>query len=196
VTKPVLLDHNTSQILEHYHQLHHHPKYKDVWDTSAKEVAITPHSHTSNTSSALTPSTPSYMPTSLLTTTTKSPTQKWLAKVHPQKENPNLTCITIGGNRICYPSDTGTKMGSLGHQAPPQQCHLTAACKICMLLPWHTTNCPEYSHIKLTNIPTEFIDEYNLYAFFNDGLIYFKTTRLSTIPVPDHNTSQTLKPTT
>ena len=30
-----------------------------------------------------------------------------------QKEDPNRTCITISGNQICYPGDTGTKTGSL-----------------------------------------------------------------------------------
>ena len=33
--------------------------------------------------------------------------------VRPQKEDPNLTHITIGGNCICYPGDVGTPMDSL-----------------------------------------------------------------------------------
>ena len=31
----------------------------------------------------------------------------------PQKEDPNQTQITIGGNRICYPGNMGTKTASL-----------------------------------------------------------------------------------
>ena len=30
-------------------------------------------------------------------------------KVRPKKSNLNRTCITIGGNRISYPEDVGTK---------------------------------------------------------------------------------------
>ncbi len=36
---------------------------------------------------------------------------------------------------------------------------------------------PEYVRIKLTDIPTEFIDEYNLHAFAHNGWIYFKITK-------------------
>ena len=38
---------------------------------------------------------------------------KVVCEVRPQKEDPNCTRIIIGGNRICYPGDTGTKTGSL-----------------------------------------------------------------------------------
>ena len=34
-------------------------------------------------------------------------------EVRPQKEDPNWTRITIGGNRIVYPDNCGTKTGSL-----------------------------------------------------------------------------------
>ena len=36
-----------------------------------------------------------------------------VCEVRPQKDDPNRTRITIGGNKICYPGDTGTKTGSL-----------------------------------------------------------------------------------
>ena len=38
---------------------------------------------------------------------------KVVCKVRPQKEDPNCTSITIGGNQIVYPGDCGTKIGSL-----------------------------------------------------------------------------------
>ena len=38
---------------------------------------------------------------------------KVVCEVRPQKEDPNHTRITIGGNRIIYPGDCGTKTGSL-----------------------------------------------------------------------------------
>lgn len=36
-----------------------------------------------------------------------------VCEVRLQKEDPNCTCIIIGGNRICYPGDTSTKTRSL-----------------------------------------------------------------------------------
>jgi hypothetical protein len=33
--------------------------------------------------------------------------------VHPDKDDPNCTQITIGGNRICYPGNVGTNTASL-----------------------------------------------------------------------------------
>ena len=36
-----------------------------------------------------------------------------VCEVRPQKEDPNRTQITIGGNRICYPGDVGTPTASL-----------------------------------------------------------------------------------
>ena len=36
-----------------------------------------------------------------------------MCKVRPKKSNTNRNCITIGGNRICYPEDVGTKTPTL-----------------------------------------------------------------------------------
>ena len=33
---------------------------------------------------------------------------------------------------------------------------------------------PEYVKIKLTNIPQEFIDKYNLHDYFHEGWVYFE----------------------
>eukprot|EP00804_Cyclotella_cryptica_P017134 CCRYP_003352-RA/>CCRYP_003352-RA protein AED:0.42 eAED:0.42 QI:0/-1/0/1/-1/1/1/0/165 len=38
---------------------------------------------------------------------------KVVCKVRPEKSDPDCTCITIGGNRICYPGDVGTKTAPL-----------------------------------------------------------------------------------
>ena len=38
---------------------------------------------------------------------------KVVCEVQPQKSDPNRNCITIGGNRICYPGDIGTPTCSL-----------------------------------------------------------------------------------
>jgi hypothetical protein len=36
-----------------------------------------------------------------------------VCEVRPEKDNPNRTQITIGGNRICYPGNVGTNTASL-----------------------------------------------------------------------------------
>ncbi len=36
-----------------------------------------------------------------------------VCEVRPEKENPDRTRITIGGNRICYPGNVGTNTASL-----------------------------------------------------------------------------------
>jgi len=36
-----------------------------------------------------------------------------VCEVRPDKDNPDRTRITIGGNRICYPGDVGTNTASL-----------------------------------------------------------------------------------
>ena len=38
---------------------------------------------------------------------------KVVCEVRPQKEDPDMTRITIGGSRIVYPSDVATKTASL-----------------------------------------------------------------------------------
>eukprot|EP00804_Cyclotella_cryptica_P000822 CCRYP_001069-RA/>CCRYP_001069-RA protein AED:0.19 eAED:0.19 QI:0/0/0/1/1/1/2/0/711 len=38
---------------------------------------------------------------------------KVVCKVRPEKDDPNRTRITIGGNRICYPGDVGTRTAPL-----------------------------------------------------------------------------------
>ncbi len=37
----------------------------------------------------------------------------FVCEVRPEKDDPNCTRITIGGNRICYPGDVGTNTASL-----------------------------------------------------------------------------------
>ena len=36
-----------------------------------------------------------------------------VCEVRPQKEDPNRTCITVVGSRICYPGNIGTSTGYL-----------------------------------------------------------------------------------
>jgi hypothetical protein len=105
---------------------------------------------------------------------------KVVCEVHPQKEDPNCTCITIGSNRICYPGNTGTTTGSL--EVVELLLNSVLSCPIAKsacfgdiknLYLRTPLDCPEYVCIKLTDIPAKFADEYNLPAYAHNGWIYF-----------------------
>ncbi len=102
-----------------------------------------------------------------------------VCEVCPEKDDPDCTRITIGGNRICYPGNVGT---------------ITALLELGKLLlnsflsrkgAWFSTidlknfyldtpmPDPEYICIKLSEIPDEFIKECNLLVQDQDGWIYF-----------------------
>ena len=100
--------------------------------------------------------------------------------VRPEKTEPNRTCITIGGNRICYPGDVVTKTASL---------HLVKLVLNSVLYRKDTKYVifdmsnlylqnplerPKYVPIKLFDIPQDFIDEYGLLDFVQDGWVYFE----------------------
>ena len=91
-----------------------------------------------------------------------------VCEVRPQKEDPNRTRITIGGNRICYPGDCGTKTGSLELtklliNSVISMPNARFACfDIKNFYLGTPLDQPEYVRIKLANIPQEFVDEYDL----------------------------------
>ena len=103
--------------------------------------------------------------------------------VQPEKADPNRTCITIGGNCICYPSDVGTKNASLDLV----QLFLNSVLsrKDAKFVTFDISNFdlqtpldrPEYVRIKFSDIPQDFVDEYNLLAFVRDGWVYFQINR-------------------
>jgi hypothetical protein len=103
-----------------------------------------------------------------------------VCEVRQEKDDPDCTHITIGGNRICYPGNVGTN---------------TALLKLVQLLlnnvlSWKDARFssinlknfyldtpmpdPEYIRVKITDIPEEFIKEYNLTGWDCDGWIYFE----------------------
>ena len=106
-----------------------------------------------------------------------------VCEVRPQKAEPNRTRITIGGNRICYPGDTGTKTGSLELvklllNSTLSMPHARFACyDIANFYLGTPLDRPEYVRIKLTDIPQEFSDEYNLTQYATDGWIYFEINK-------------------
>ncbi len=102
-------------------QLRQHPKLKKIWDTSyANELGCLCQGIGQD------PSTPSSQ--HVTGTNTFRPIKfrdipadrrkdvtypRVVCDVRPQKADPNRTRITVGGNRISYPGDTGTKTGSV-----------------------------------------------------------------------------------
>eukprot|EP00804_Cyclotella_cryptica_P010308 CCRYP_012223-RA/>CCRYP_012223-RA protein AED:0.11 eAED:0.15 QI:0/0/0/1/0/0.5/2/0/935 len=108
---------------------------------------------------------------------------KVVCKVRPEKNDPNRTRITIGGNRICYPGDVGTKtaplelvklmINSVLSRTNAKFCTFDIA-NFYLGTPLDR---PEYVRIRLDDFPQEFIDEYNLTHHVRDGWVYFKIVR-------------------
>jgi hypothetical protein len=106
-----------------------------------------------------------------------------VCEVRPQKADPNRTRITIGGNRICYPHDTGTKTGSL--ELVKLQLNNVLSTKDARFVCYDLENFylgtpldrPEFVRIKLADIPEEFILEYNLTAYVHNGWVYFEINK-------------------
>jgi hypothetical protein len=103
-----------------------------------------------------------------------------VCEVRPDKDDPNRTRITIGGNCICFPGDVGTNTASLE----------LVKLLLNSVLYWKGARFssidlknfylntpmpdPEYVRIKISDIPAEFIEEYNLTGKDWDGWIYFE----------------------
>eukprot|EP00804_Cyclotella_cryptica_P024923 CCRYP_011831-RA/>CCRYP_011831-RA protein AED:0.37 eAED:0.37 QI:0/0/0/1/1/1/2/0/402 len=142
---------------------------------SAKALGDTPHIHTKSTLKALTLSSPSSITTSQRSTKTISLTPEW--------SDPYRTRITLGGDRIHYPGDCGTKIGSLEtvklliNSVLSTATARFASFDISNFYLGTPLDRPEYDCIKLTDIPDEFIQEYGLQDFAYNGFIYFEVTK-------------------
>jgi hypothetical protein len=103
--------------------------------------------------------------------------------VRPDKDDPDCTQITIGGNIICYPGDVGTNTASLELIKILLNSVLSrkGARFSTIDLKNFYLNTPmkdsEYVRIKVADIPAEFIDKYNLQGMDRNGWIYFKIRR-------------------
>ena len=184
-----VIDVTTCQTLEHC-QLCRHPSYKEVWSCLYsnelgclfKGVGSNPTNTVQRAKGTDTFKVIHYenIPQDR---SKEIPYSKVVCLVPPKKSEPNLTCITIGDNRICYPEDVGTK---------------TASCDIFKLVInsvlsrkdakyvtfdisnfyLHTPlDRPEYVCIKLSDIPQYFIKEYELLDSAQDGWVYFEINR-------------------
>ncbi len=103
-----------------------------------------------------------------------------LCEVRPEKDDPDRTRITIGGNRICYPGNLGTNTASL--ELVKLLFNSVLSRKGARFSTIDLKNFyldtpmpdPEYVCIKLSDIPDKFIKEYNLSGRDQDGWIYFE----------------------
>jgi hypothetical protein len=181
-----ILDPTTGDFLEHC-QLCRDPRYKTTWDTSyANELGHL----CQGIGSGPTPNSQRIVGTNTfcLIDYNDIPLHKRkeichtmvVCKVRPEKDNPDRTRITIGGNRICYPGNVGTNTASLklvklllnSILSRKGACFSTINIKNFYL----DTPMPnsEYVCIKISDIPDEFFMEYNLGGRDRKGWIYFE----------------------
>ena len=180
------LDPSTGQYLKH-RQLRRHPKLGPIWNTSysnelgrlCQGVVKGPTSTGQCTKSTYTFRVTPFK--NIPRDRSKGITfTKVVCKFRPEKEDPYRTLITTMGNRVVYAGDSGTKTASLD------------LCKIMMnivisregakFITYDIRNCylltpldyPKYVKINLTNIPQEFIDDYNLHDYVHKGWVYFE----------------------
>jgi hypothetical protein len=177
-------------MLEH-RQLRTHPDYKSVWDKSyANELGrLCQGIGTNNTNptgkridgtNTFRPIAYTDIPSDRRQDVTYS---RVVCEVRPHKDDPNRTRITIGGNRICYPGDTGTRTGSL--ELVKLQINNVLSTTNARFASFDISNFylgtpldrPEYVRIKFSDIPTEFKDEYRLTHFAHNGWVYFEINK-------------------
>ena len=174
-----------------FQQLRRHPKYKEVWDTSyANELGRLCQGigkHSTNPTQKRVEGTNTFRPIKYhaipLDRRMDVTYTKVVCEIRPQKEDPNRTRITIGGNRICYPGDTGTRTGSL--EVVKLQINSVLSTIGARFACFDISNFylgtpldrPEYVRIHISQISQEFIDEYNLTEYEHNGWIYFEITK-------------------
>jgi hypothetical protein len=185
-----VLDAETGQSLEH-RQLRRHPAYKQIWDTSyADELGRLCQGIGTNATTPTKPrveGTDTFRPIQFANIPANRRHEvtyiRVVCEVRPQKADPNRTRITIGGNHICYPGDTGTKTGSIElvktllNSVVSRPGARFACFDLKNFYLGTPLDRPEYVRIKLADIPQEFIDEYNLAAYAHNGWIYFEITK-------------------
>jgi hypothetical protein len=172
-----VLDHETGESLE-YRQLYKHPKYKQLWSSSyAKELGRLCQGFKGEDSTR--PPVDGTDTFHVIDYADNPPDSlkevcfsNVVCKVRPEKVDPDQTRITIAGNRICYPGDVGTKTAPLELVKLMINSILSRkGAKFCTFDISNFYFCtpldrPEYIKIKLSDIPQEFIDEYNLLTIF------------------------------
>ena len=114
-----------------------------------------------------------------------------VCKFRPEKSDPNRTRITIGGNHITFSSDVGTPTESLELaklvfnsflSRPGAKFTTFGICNFYLQTPLDYL---EYVRVKLSDIPDEFAQQYNLLTYARDGWVYLEisTRRLRPYPI-------------
>ena len=102
----------------------------------------------------------------------------------PNKEEKERTRLTAGGDRINYPNDCGTPTADMTLfkilinsflSTPNAKCIMMDIKDFYLRTPMKR---PEYMRLKITDIPQEVIEHYNLMSLFTqDGYVYCKISR-------------------
>ena len=106
-----------------------------------------------------------------------------MCEVREQKEDPNRTRITIGGNCICYHGDVSTPTAGLDlvkliiNSVLSRRNAKFACFDIANFYLMTPLDRPEYMRIKISDIPQEFIDEYDLTNHTCSGWVYFEIVK-------------------
>jgi hypothetical protein len=103
-----------------------------------------------------------------------------VCEVRPDKDDPDRTRITIGGNRICFPGNVGTNTALL--ELVKLLLNRVLSRKGARFSSIDLKNFyldtpmpdPKYVRIKILDIPAKFIEEYNLTGKDRDSWIYFE----------------------
>jgi hypothetical protein len=181
-----VLDPTTGDFLEHC-QLCRDPRYKTTWDTSyANKLGHL----CQGIGSGPTPNSQRVAGTdTCLIDYNDIPLHKRkeichtmvICKVHPEKDDPDCTCISIDGNRICNPGNVGTNTASL--ELVKLLLNSVLSRKGARFSTIDIKNFyldtpmldPEYVCIKISDIPDKFFMEYNLSGCDREGwIIYFE----------------------
>ena len=185
-----VLDHKTGQTLEH-RQLRQLPKYKKTWDRSygnefgplcqgAGVHPTIPGAQRVKGTDTMRPINFHDIPRGRISDVAHT---RVVCEVKPNKEEINRTRITIGGNTINYFGDCGTKTASL--ETIKLVINSTLSTPGAEYMTMDLSNFylntpldrPKYAHIKLTDIPQDIIDEYNLNQYVHNGWIYFELSK-------------------
>ena len=185
-----VLDHETGQTLEHG-QLRRHPKYKAIWDASyADEIfrlcqgggkhLTKPNQLRIQGTNTMRPIMFHDIPHDRKSDVAHT---RVVCEVRPTKADPNRTRVTIGGNTINYLGDCGTKTASIetvklvinSTLSTPNAEYMTM--DLANFYLGTPLDRPEYVRIKLSVIPQEVIDEYDLEKYAINGWVYFEITK-------------------
>ena len=182
-----VLDADTGEVLE-YRQLRKHPKHTETWTTSyANELGRLCQGigrGTQGPSNQRVAGTNTFRPIPYLAIPANRRPEitftKVVCSVRPDKADPHRTRITVGGNRINYPHDVGTPTGSLeifkllinSILSTPHAKFASFDIKNFYLNTPLTRK--EYTKINLSDIPAEFVNEYNLTSLSHNGWIHFE----------------------